>query len=57
MKKKELEERKTERVDYSAEMTNEEYRDIIIEIVKRIDDKKFLNLIHNFIVSAMKKWL
>lgn len=39
------------------EMTKEEYRNMIIEIVNSIDNEKFLNLIHNLIISAMKKWL
>lgn len=39
------------------EMTNEEYRDMIIEMINSIDNKKLLNLIHNIIKSAIKKWL
>lgn len=53
-KKEELEEK---RIDYNAEMTNEEYRSMIIEVVNRIDNNRFLEFIYNFILSAIKKWL
>ena len=39
------------------EMTNEEYRNSIIEIVNSIDNEKFLRLIHSLIISAIEKWL
>ena len=42
--------------DY-VEMTNEEYRSMIIEAVNNIDNNRFLEFIYNFILSAMKKWL
>lgn len=46
-----------EREGNVPEMTNEEYRNKINDILKRIDDIEFLNFIYNFINSAIKKWL
>lgn len=55
MKKKELEERKTERVDYSAEMTNEEYRDMIIRIVHNTSDTWVLEQIYRYAKNMTKE--
>ena len=39
------------------EMTNEEYKDMIFDMVSGIDNNMFLKFICNFIKSAIKKWL
>lgn len=46
-----------EREDDVLEMTNEEYRDMIFDMVSGIDNNMFLKFICNFIKSAIKKWL
>lgn len=46
-----------ERTEMVSEMTNEEYQEKIIEVIRGIDNIKFLDFVYSFIISAIKKWL
>lgn len=46
-----------ERTEMMSEMTNEEYQEKIIEVIRGIDNIKFLDFVYSFIISAIKKWL
>ncbi len=46
-----------EREDDVLEMTNEEYKVIIFDMVNKIENNEFLKFLCSFIKSAIKKWL
>lgn len=42
---------------YMNNLSNEEYKEKIVEAISDIESNKFLRFIYSFIISARKKWL
>lgn len=55
MMRKEMEERKIERVDYSAEMTNEEYRTELRKMLDEIESNRLLRYFYIFVSEKLKR--
>ena len=42
---------------YMNNLSNEEYKEKIVEAISDIESNEFLRFIYSFIISAIKKWL
>ncbi len=42
---------------YMNNLSNEEYKEKIVEAISDIESNEFLRFIYSFIISARKKWL